>query len=698
MEAHGDYYSLHGIWGAGATLALGRYGKGSGFVLGDVQPPDTSIFIGYRTGHDEVRMLPFIKTNVKIGLDGSAYVSENKVFNIKTKNTFKVFSGDEIARTVTYSGESWSAGNVTLTITSFFGQVPDPAKNTPQVLRSGMCPVVLARVAFDNTDGVEPMTGYFGMNDINRPLSDSTDGSLLGMAKGCRQGFAVLPDSSIEEVMDWDAVEAAFNGNRTLRHLASDGGLRFRIDAGKKTEFSIALGVYEDGVVTTGYPARRYYTSLYRNLEDVLGWALENTGTLLDRAERVDALLSDTPLDDERKFLIAHAVHSYCASTELLLDDKGNPVFLVNEGEYRMMNTLDLTVDHAWHELCFTPWTLRNELDFFIKRSMYADSFGVAFSHDQGVANAFTPRGTSSYELPGLVDCFSFMSYEETLNWTLSACAYAANSGDHKWAAERSGTIVRCLDSLRSRDQNGDGIMDADSDRCKGGSEITTYDSLDISLGQARNNLYLAVKAWGTFVCLEAFFTRQNDRVNAARANETAHAIARTVVSKFDAEDRFIPAVFEGGNSSRIIPAIEGLAYPFLCGAEKELAASGPYAEFLSVLKIHLETVLVPGVCIDPVSDGWKLSSTSKNTWLSKIFLNQFVAAEIFGIDDERVRKDAAHAQWLLEGSADYAAADQVDSSTGHAYGSRLYPRLVTSVLWLLKYHRFECLKMPVCP
>lgn len=698
MQVHGDYYSLHGIWGAGATLVLGRCGKGSGLVLGDVQPPDTSIFVGYRTGHEEIKMLPFIRSNVKIGLDGSAYVSENKVFNVTTKNSFRAFKAEEICRTVTYSGESWSAGKVTFTVTSFFGQVPDPAKNAPPVLRSGMCPAILARVAFDNTDGADMLTGYFGMNDINRPLSDSTGGSLIGMAKGCKLGFAMLPGGSAEEVLDWDSVEAAFNGNRQLRRLASEGGLRFRVEAGKKAEYLIALGVYEDGVVTTGHPARRYYTSLYRDLEDVLGWALENSGTLLDRAGRVDALLAETPLDKDRKFLISHAVHSYLASTELLLDDKGNPLFVVNEGEYRMMNTLDLTVDHAWHELCFTPWTLRNELDFFIKRSMYADSYGVAFSHDQGVVNAFTPRGTSSYELSGLVDCFSFMSYEETLNWTLSACAYAANSGDQKWANDRSETVLRCLESLRARDRNGDGIMDTDSDRCKGGAEITTYDSLDISLGQARNNLYLAVKAWGTFVCLEAFFKRQGDAASAGLAKESALAIARTVGSKFDPEARFIPAVFEGGNRSQIIPAVEGLAYPFLCGAEKELSSSGLYGEFIATLRAHLETVLVPGVCIDPVSDGWKLSSTSKNTWLSKIFLNQFVAAEIFGIDDERVRKDAAHAAWLLNGSADFAATDQVDSSTGKDLGSRLYPRLVTSVLWLLKYHRFECLKMPACP
>ena len=111
----------------------------------------------------------------------------------------------------------------------------------------------------------------------------------------------------------------------------------------------------------------------------------------------------------------------------------------------------------------------------------------------------------------------------------------------------------------------------------------------------------------------------------------------------------------------------------------------GPYGELIRALKRHLDKVLAPGVCLDAVSGGWKLSSTSRNTWLSKIFLNQYVAERVLGFDDERTRRDAVHARWLRTGSADFAATDQVDSSSGKDLGSRLYPRLVTSILWLEK-------------
>jgi hypothetical protein len=47
---------------------------------------------------------------------------------------------------------------------------------------------------------------------------------------------------------------------------------------------------------------------------------------------------------------------------------------VVYEGEYRMMNTFDLTVDHLFLELAWHPWTVRNTLDLFADRYAYTDS------------------------------------------------------------------------------------------------------------------------------------------------------------------------------------------------------------------------------------------------------------------------------------------------------------------------------------
>jgi len=678
------------MWGAYASLVLGRIGQGAGMVVGNVKPPRVGLFVGYRAGRKEPRLLPF-SPGVTYGLGASAYrEDEVDASRSDSRNSAAYFSEKEMERWVSFSGEEWKAGSMSLRIYSFFGDVPDPRASARTASRSALRPSLLVRVSFDNSAGSEEMTGVFGMQGIRRPLSDSTQGGLLGMAMDTSYGFATLPAEGIAEVMDWSFVEAAFNGGpdgtpRPLRHLANEGGLRFKVDAGEAKSFIIAMGAYRDGIVTTGKTSHAYYTCLFKDLEEVLEDALAESAQSIRKAEALDAELDSSGLSDDRKFLIAHAAHSYNSSTELLLTEGGEPLFVVNEGEYQMMNTLDLTVDQAFWEARFSPWTLRNELEFFAERYSYTDSLGIAFCHDQGVDDCFTPPATSSYEMPGLTDCFSYMSYEETLNWTLTACLYAGIAGGAPWAKARRETLAACLASIRARDANEDGIMDRDSDRCAGGSEITTYDSLDISLGQARNNLYLAVKAWSALVCLKALFTKIDGGPSAESraAGESAAAAAATIAGRMLASELFIPAVFEGENRSRIIPAIEGLAYPGFCGAPEAVREDGPYGSLIKALKRHLDTVLAKGVCLDATSGGWKLSSTSKNTWMSKIFLNQYVAEQILGFDDERTRRDAVHARWQRTGSADFAATDQVDSSDGKDLGSRLYPRLVTSILWL---------------
>ena len=50
------------------------------------------------------------------------------------------------------------------------------------------------------------------------------------------------------------------------------------------------------------------------------------------------------------------------------------------------------------------------------------------------------------------------------------------------------------------------------------------------------------------------------------KAIEKAKKAAATIVSKFDEENGYIPAVFENGNTSRIIPAVEALIYPYEIG------------------------------------------------------------------------------------------------------------------------------------
>src|SRR5262249_48623141 len=111
---------------------------------------------------------------------------------------------------------------------------------------------------------------------------------------------------------------------------------------------------------------------------------------------------------------------------------------------------------------------------------------------------------------------------------------------------------------------------------------------------------------------------------------------------------------------------------------------------FVAKLKRHATTILSDPERRNVFPDGGlKLSSTSNNSWLSKIALFQYVAREVFNLgEDPRIGEllrasDAAHVTWQIEGAGRWGCTDQFVS--GQAHGSRGYPRGITTTLWLDK-------------
>jgi hypothetical protein len=78
--------------------------------------------------------------------------------------------------------------------------------------------------------------------------------------------------------------------------------------------------------------------------------------------------------------------------------------------------------------------------------------------------------------------------------------------------------------------------------------------------------------------------------------------------------------------------------------------------------------------------DGWKLSTHSINSWVSKIFLAQHVAERILNIPADP-RADKAHADWLQLGCPSNPGIDQIfEGATPEK--KFFYPRAITSYLW----------------
>jgi len=695
-----SYHTQHSPFGAFASFTLGLVGSPGGFGQSLRGAAKQNVYVGYRTkAQADWAMLPFFRPAQSNEVAFTGGVPGNSV----APSGFQILEPAQYERTLAWASDTWRAdsGRFGFSLLSPFSQLPDPATMSRAAARVALAPVITGWIEFDNRAGRSPVELIFGVGDSDRLLRPVQDAGLdlPGFAAGSDFGYATARSSAVEQRLGFDVFCPKFRDYRGVHVIGGESALVFKVPAGKRKRFPLVMGFYQGGPVTTGLSAGYAYAQFFDSLEDVLAHGLDQRARYERIAAQRDRELARAKLDADQKYLLAQSAHSYLGSSQLLWC-KGKPLWVVNEGEYRMVNTFDLTVDHLFWELEWTPWAVRNALDLYVDRYSYTDQInvggklvpgGLSFTHDMGVMNHFTPAGHSSYECDHLHGCFSHMTMEQLLNWVLCAVTYAEKTGDVKWLSRRQKVLIACAESLRRRDHPNpklrDGILKHDSSRCGlDGAEITTYDSLDVSLGQARNNLYLAVKTLGTWVLLEQAFKRLGLKADSAAASDTADLLARTLTTKFEADTQSFPAVFEDGNRSRIIPAVEGFAYPRYLDLKSACDRKGRFAELLDLLSKHLCGILQPGVCLDGKSGGWKVSSTSTNTWFSKIAIAQHVVRELFpeAMTDAVRAADRVHADWQRRpGCGEHAMCDQINSETGVTCGSRYYPRGVTTILWL---------------
>jgi hypothetical protein len=203
----------------------------------------------------------------------------------------------------------------------------------------------------------------------------------------------------------------------------------------------------------------------------------------------------------------------------------------------------------------------------------------------------------------------------------------------------------------------------------------------------------MAVKVWASYHGLATIFQQLGTSWDDPRSQALACAgtVEQTLLRQAG-PDGVIPAVFETdniGHGSRILPACEGLLYPFVWGTD--VASESP--ELSVLLKRHTLALLTDPQRRNLFADGGiKLSSTSNNSWMSKIALFQHVARHVLHLDEvPEVAEifdaaDAAHVKWQTDGSGYWACSDQFVN--GVAKGSRYYPRIITAALWLTRSPR----------
>ncbi|HLK14230.1 MAG TPA: glycoside hydrolase family 52 protein [Fimbriimonadaceae bacterium] len=687
----------HSPIGAFASFTLGSRGACGGLGLELAGPANEGVYIGVeereRPGH--FRALPFFQIAEKQASDEKDYDVEG-LGEFQREPAVGVYADHEITRLLGAAVDTWMADDLTFRLVSPVQAVPDPSTSTGDGLKRALTPAIIAELTVDNRRGITPRKAFFGYagSDPASKMRVWREQGVLGVGQGTSTAIATA-DLDVYAGIAWQP-EAILNYEHAENlpfMLGSIGVLVGMVQAGEVRTFRFAVCFFREGTATTGIRTRYLYRRWFDQIEEVAGYALEESDRTVREGIAFDRRLS-SELSRPRALMAAQAIRSYFGCTQCLEREDGAPLWIVHEGEYRMMNTFDLIVDQAFFELALNPWTVRNELDLYAERYAYQDEVcfprdttrhpgGIAFTHDVGVANAFSAPGHSGYEQAGLRGCFSFMSCEELLNWALTASLYISHTGDYAWAENHATTFRAIIRSLMQRDHPDpklrNGVMGLDSSRCAGGKEITTYDSLDASLGQARNNVYLAVKTWAAYVLLEPMLRRLGEEDLALAAADQAARCASTLVSSVES-DGSLPAVLDENVPARIIPAIEALVYPLMAGKREVLEPDGPFGDLRRALERHFDQVLRTNLCRF-ADGGWRLSSTSRNSWMSKIFLCQFVAERIFGRPPDDLA-DAAHLAWLMRPeNAYYAFCDQM--LEGEAVGSRYYPRGVTSMLWL---------------
>lgn len=685
-----DYHAHHSAFGAYGSFTLGAIGAGGGFNVHDGRKPCAEeVYVGFARASHGFRLLPFSRVSQA---DLSAFATESRETTLPRCESIPVGS---VSREMGWGTDTWKAEGFRLAMATPFGKTPDPRRGGWDATAPWILPAVWAEIEFDNSASSEDAVVVFGLGGGDAGVAPLLLDGAVGIGRQGTEGFATTSKSG-GRVFCGFSLESCFQKDLSVLRphwLGTAFGIAWTVPAGAVGRFPLALGWYHHGVATTGLVTYYGYTRIWNGLEGILSEAVATREDAFRISELLDRELDASAMSGERKWMFAHATRAYFGSTQLLAAEDGSPVCVVNEGEYCMMNTLDLAVDQGFFEARFFPWFSREILDLFADRHHFVDELkvlgdtrlhagGVSFCHDMGVRNRFAAPGTSSYELPDLDGCFSHMTFEEACNWTLLAGIYLAATADEAWCRGRRILLEGLVTGLERREhperKYRDGCPGTDSARCGTGSEITTYDSLDPALAQTRRNLYTTVKLWAAYLALERLLRAAASPEMAHRAAEGA-ARSAVAVESWPERDGILPAIAEGRNASAILPAVEGLVYPVFWKDLDAVSPEGRYGGMVRKLGRHLAAVLDSGACRFP-DGGWRISSTSDNSWLSKIWIAQKVSESVYGRAPDG-RSDLAHVRWLSPGSSRWGWSDQIVG--GEAIGSKYYPRGVTSVLFM---------------
>ncbi len=690
------FMTHHAPIGAWSSLTFGLPGGGVGIeteALGVQASGDLIVACSHGAGRTIA--LPFFTAKPSDDYEGKmAGTVSPRAFE-----SWRVVASGEITRTLGPAVDEFAASGMRFRVTSPRSDLElgeDGATDVAAVL-----PALLLELEIDNLDGDEAATGFLGLAYAGagrmRPLDWSAP-DLAGVAFQDRWALAARKEADVFTVRSGDIARWVEAGAPVIHPGGNQGGVAFRIPPGQKRTLVAAFGFYRGGSeAVQGLAAAYAYTRHFPTVEAVCRHALVSANLVRAAARRIEEAWRAWMPDPLHRAMMAQVAQGYYANTSLIREERGPLRWSVCEGQFAWRNTLDLAVDHLPFELAHHPCVVRNIVDGFIERYTYHDTVrfdgdapgqrpgGISFTHDQGNYTAYSPPGYSGYEQTDKKGVYAYMTTEQLLNGVYCSAGYAIAGGDRAWAESRLGLARVLVTSMENREHFDpllrDGILRAQSARAGLGREVTTYDALDHALQDSCGSIYIVVKTWCAALMLRAWMESAGDAAGAASAGKLADRTARTLEKAFREDaGSFPPNLLEGGESM-VFAALDPLAVPIYCGLGADLRR---YPGVLGCLVAHARSCLQPGICLDAKSGGLRLSSTSENTWPSKIALCLASLAWLVDAPATGLAPTAweQFVRWLQVSSARQTVSDQINVETGVPLGGAYYPRLVTA--WLL--------------
>ncbi len=313
------------------------------------------------------------------------------------------------------------------------------------------------------------------------------------------------------------------------------------------------------------------YTYFFKNINEVVNFAAAQEKTIRRASSAFDLMIQRQATNPILYWLLSQAFHSYVGNTWIVGTPHKNLEYLVWEGEFRYINTVDVAHDYAVLEGLYFPWVIKHELLSW-EKSAKEDTIGTVVPHDLGIHTAYS--GKQAYLIDGHET--SGMPVEENLNYILLAYWYWYQTQDVAFIKQRIPFLQKLIASVEKRDTNGNGIVDT-------AIGMTTYDNDgNIMLKSAPDSIYLGIKQLAAELAL--YHMLQNHDTQAAEhAMLQAKMIADSLRLAYQTYG-FIPLSLRSditepmatnqnvyGTQEQGIAAFSGLLYPALTNLQSDI-------------------------------------------------------------------------------------------------------------------------------